>query len=146
MNQHKPGAYLAKAVDWGISQTQAGLPQAVICFRYEGGGDLLWFGSFKEKAVERTIETLVLLGLKGAVEDLATGVQGKALDMTKEVEIVVEEKADSTGKPRIGISWVNDPNKSRIKGLSKFEASSMLGGANAILMQKRGKTQNDLPF
>lgn len=136
LDKHPKGTYMAKPVDWGISKTQAGLPQVAITFRYEHG-DLNWYGSFKDTVVERTVDTLILLGLKGTLETLADGIPSKALDPEKEVEIVVEHRPDQKGSMRAGIAWVNDPGRTSIKKIEKGEASSLLSGINAVLIQRR---------
>jgi hypothetical protein len=140
LDKHRPGTYLASPVDWGISKTKAGLPQVVVCFRYENG-DLLWWGSFKDTVVERTVDTLIAMGLKGSLETLADGVPGGALDSSRQMEIVIEHRAGNDGVLRPGIAWVNDPNKSRIEKITKAEAGSLLSGMNAVLLQRRGQTK-----
>lgn len=113
----KPGKYKAKAIDWGVTKTSAGLPQVSVLFEYQQPGDmpgvqevrqLIWFGSFKEKAAERSMEVLEMLGLKQApYPAMEIGREGKALDETIEVEVVVEHRVDLKGVRRAGIAWVN---------------------------------------
>lgn len=128
---NQPGSYPAKLVDWAITQTKAGEPQVVCMFQYVQDGkplSLNWFGSFKEKAVQRTLDTIKLLGLKGTdLSILADGCQGKGLELGKQVEIVVEIKPDMTGKIRAGISWVNDPQRATLtKKLDRATAKGLL--------------------
>lgn len=158
--KHKPGTYLAKAADWSITKTQSGLPQVSVLFRYQEDAssprELIWWGSFKETVVERTIETLVALGLKGPLEGLAEGLPGGALSTEKLMEIVVEHRQDNSGNVRAGISWVNDPQRKRNLGtpMSKAEAAQALKGWNGLLAMKRGDaapqsqafTDQDIPF
>lgn len=150
MAKHRPGTYLAKVVDYGISKTQAGLPQVVVCFRYmdeNQNKDILWFGSFKDTVVERTVDTLVALGLKDKLEDLAGGIGSGALNPNKEMEIVVEERADLKGVLRTGVAWVNDPSVQRgPQKISREEASQLLSGVNAVLMRKKIMTPETPPF
>lgn len=118
-NRWKPGKYKAKAVDWNCSKTKEGLPQAVVLFDYQQPGpspgttearQLMWFGSFKGGALERTLETLAMLGLRQPpYPAMEKGRDGKALDENIEVEIVVEHRLNNqTGQLRAGISWVNN--------------------------------------
>lgn len=115
-NRWKPGKYRAKAVDWLTSKTKDGSPQVDILFEYQQPGEqpgsteqrqMIWYGSFKGGARERTMETLFNLGLRGPVSTLETGRDGKALDAEKEVEIVVEHRVYN-GILRAGIAWVNE--------------------------------------
>jgi hypothetical protein len=111
----KPGKYKAKAVDWGASKSKEGLPQAVVLFEYQQPGagpgvtehrQLMWFGSFKGGARERSLETLMSLGLRGPVSEIELGRDGKALDPELEVEVVVEHRIYNNVR-KAGIAWVN---------------------------------------
>jgi hypothetical protein len=112
----KPGKYKAKPVDWMATKTQAGLPQVTVLFEYEQDGDmpgkketrqLSWYGSFKGGALERTIESLEMLGLRQPpYPAMESGREGGALDVNAEVEIVVEHRIHN-GVRRAGVAWVN---------------------------------------
>lgn len=126
-----PGSYTGKLIDWAVTQTKAGMPQIVCMFEYLQDGKplrLSWFGSFQDKAVQRTFDTLRFLGLKGNdLSVLADGVQGKGLEVGKVANIVVEIRTDLNGKPRAGISWVNDPSRAQLtKKLDKDTARGLL--------------------
>jgi hypothetical protein len=143
-NKWKPGKYRAKALDWGVGKTKAGLPQVIILFEYNQQGDapgttesrqLMWFGSFKEKARERTLGVLVNLGLRGPVSTMENGRDGKALDETKEVEIVVEHRADESGKIRAGVAWVNEIGGRGVQSkLAEGEAKALFADVDAAFM------------
>jgi hypothetical protein len=144
--KHKPGTYIARPVDWAITKTKAGLPQVCVCFRYNDGvdKDIVWYGSFKDTVVERTVDTLISMGLQGSLETLADGCLGTALSKEKPMEIVVEHRQDMSGKLQAGVAWVNDPAKSRLSGkVEKAEAAMLLSGYNAILMQRKPQQQSD---
>lgn len=127
-----PGSYPAKLIDWAITETKAGDPQVACMFSYVQDGKpltLTWYGSFKEKAVQRTLDTIKMLGLKGTdLSILADGCQGKGLDLSKSVEIVVEVNADMLGRQRAQIKWVNDPTRSAqtIRKVDREKAKSLL--------------------
>jgi len=144
-----PGKYKAKAIDWGTAKTAAGLPQAKVLFTYmqknpltgaEEAKDLMWFGSFNGGALERTMETLFGLGLRSDPSTMDSGRDGKALDETVEVEIVVEHRIDNKGQMRAGISWVNFGNR-KMGSLDANEAQTVFAQANAeyrIFLSKQG--------
>jgi|SRR5665213_1304371 len=148
-----PGKYKAKAIDWGTAKTKEGLPQAKVLFTYiqknpttgaEEAKDLMWFGSFKGGALERTMETLFGLGLRADPSTMDSGRDGKALDETVEVEIVVEHRVDQTGQMRAGISWVNSGNR-KMGSLDAQEAQQVFAQANAeyrIFLAKQGVSPN----
>jgi hypothetical protein len=103
MSLVKAGRYKAKVIEHGITETSKGLPQAAIRFGFEtdeGYKELVWFGSFKDKALEFTLQTLVNCGLKG-------NNPADPLEIGKEVSIVVEVDKDQDGHDRNIVRWVN---------------------------------------
>lgn len=99
----KPGRYTAKVVEHGITETKNGDPQAAIRFSFEAEGkqrELVWFGSFKEKAAEFTLQALVNCGLQG-------NNPAGPLEIGKEVSIVVDVDQDQKGNDRNVVQWVN---------------------------------------
>ncbi len=128
---NKPGSYPGKLIDWGITSTKDGLPQVVCMFEYLQDGRALrlnWFGSFKEKPYQRTIDALKFLGLQTHdLSLLADGIPGKALTLGQMAEIVVEIRPNLTGKMTAGIAWVNNPHEPNIaKKLSRDQAAQLL--------------------
>jgi hypothetical protein len=131
MPVNKPGSYPGKLIDWAITETKDGSPQVVCMFEYLQDGKPLrlnWFGSFKEKAYERTIEALRFLGLQGVdLSILADGAMGKGLTKDKVADIVVEVRPNLTGKLVAGIAWVNNPHEANIpKKVSRDRAAQLL--------------------
>ncbi len=108
----KPGNYLGKVVDYSITQTKKGAPQAAVKFSFkEDGVDrvLTWFSGFGDKQIKHTLKALVLCGLNTDVESMSDGLSSNALDTNKEVLLVVEHDSYD-GKTSAKIAWVNDPN------------------------------------
>lgn len=133
----KPGKYKAKAIVWSISKTKAGLPQVVILFEYQQGEEsrqLMWFGSFKDKAKDRTLETLFNLGLRSAPSSLESGREGGELDVNQEVEIVVEHRIGQDGVRRAGIAWVNQKGRGLESKLAQGEAKALLASVDSEFM------------
>lgn len=134
-NLVKAGRYKAKLVEHAITSTQAGEPQATVRFEFEtedGPRQLIWFGSFKEKAQEHTIKALLVCGLK---ENNPAG----PLEIGKEVMITVDVDVDQQGKGRNVIRWINKLGISN--ALDKNEAKAKLdkfSGAVMSLKQKEG--------
>jgi hypothetical protein len=111
MNEIKPGKYHAKLKDYWIGKTSAGLPQAELTFEFEADGEvreMMWFGSFKEKARPHTIKALLHCGLQSNdLSALADGPDGGALEIGKEVAITIAKEIDDRGNPRLRINWIN---------------------------------------
>jgi hypothetical protein len=127
------GKFKAKISDYGLKETKEGKPYIAVWFAVEGSGDVSWNGYMSEKAIERTLKTLAICGLKGPLEAIADGPLGRALDQTVEVEIEVELKPglkDPTKKfPQV--KWVN-----AVRG-AKFDAA-VSASAKAKLAQYSG--------
>jgi hypothetical protein len=136
----KPGRYKAKVIDHGISKTKAGDPQAVVRFEFEtttGYRELTWFGSFKEGALEHTVRALVNCGLKGANP-------ASALEIGKEVSIVVEIDKDQKGEDRNVVRWVNSLGGITNK-IDQREANALLERFSGVVMalkEKEGTSTN----
>lgn len=148
------GIYGAIVTNWGITETQAGLPQVVVSFDVkakEGMKPMSWFGSLKEgKAREITIDALLTCGFSGDdVADIAKSVEGKALELGREVSVTVGTEADLEGKDRQRIRWVNPIGGGAFRNkISHGDAVSKLKGMNLkgeILArrQQRGKSPAD---
>jgi hypothetical protein len=144
------GRYQAKIVNYEIALTKAGDPQVIVNFEFEYEGNptrLRWYGSLKETQRERTIDTLILCGLKSNdLKVLATGVQDgitPALDLTREFQIVVENQ-DNNGKTFTKIRYVNASGASKFKNVIPAEALTKIGALNlegAIMARRQQKTQ-----
>jgi len=111
MSEIKPGKYQARLKDYWIGKTSAGLPQAELVFEFEADDELrelMWFGSFKEKARPHTIKALLYCGFHGNdLTTLADGRDGGALELGKEVVITIAKEIDDRGNPRLRINWIN---------------------------------------
>lgn len=129
-----PGKYLARCSDYGFGATQANLPQIVLQFDFKNnlGEDTqyLWQGSLKPgTATNITMAVLKALGFdktKHQLIDLADGAQTGVLDLTREVEITVEEE-HYQGKTYMRITRVAKPGGLiEQRRVTKDEAAEML--------------------
>ncbi len=99
----QPGTYKAKLVSHAISETKNGDPQAAITFSFDDGSgqkQMTYFGSFKDGAAKHTLKALLVCGLKG-------NNPAGALEVGREVNIVIDEEEGQDGKVRSKIRWVN---------------------------------------
>ena len=126
------GSYKARAEDADLSETNAGNPQVAVLLRLISGGPaveqqlITWYGSFTEKAIDRTLESLRYLGWKG--DDLSN-LQGVG---TSEVTVVIEHGEDPEGKLRARVKWINSGGGLAVK--KRMDA----GGAKAFAEKMRG--------
>lgn len=97
----------SKAKSWALGVSSTGKEQVAVSFPIpdaEGGEyHLAWYGFFTEGTVERTIESLRLLGFEG--DDLTNLV---GLDKNS-VELVIEEEEypQGSGQFQEKIQWIN---------------------------------------
>jgi hypothetical protein len=149
----QPGKYTAKVVDYSVIENDKDEPVVVIKFKF-GENTWAWTGGFgSDKAKERTLKTLLVVGLTSdSLEDLCDGPSSGLLDMNTEVEIVVEE-SEYNGKKRTQIAYVN-PLGGRAFGeaISKQNARAKFGGMNikgelaALGFKKKAVVTPDVPF
>lgn len=139
---------LARIKEYGISLTQAKLPQVVVQFEsLEDGKTYTWWGSLKGDARQWTLKALLTMGFDGdSLEPLADGMAGGAFNHLQEYDIQIETKPDQSGTPRTRVAWINLPGTGAIKG--KLEAPDAIAALKQlgslkgdILAVKKGMPQ-----
>jgi hypothetical protein len=152
MEPVKPGKYLAKVVNYGIGETKAGNPQACITFSFiegETNREMTWYGFFTERTIERTIDSLLICGMKGNdPRVLVAGPKSNALDMETEVSIVVENDKDDKGnvilndkgQPTPKIRWVNRAAGTAFKRMDEKSVFAKLGDLKGLVASRRNET------
>jgi len=156
----KPGRYNAKIVDYSVVENDKDEPIVLVTFGFESEGKPCrwsWTGGFgSDKAKERTLKTLILMGLRSeSLEDLCDGPTSNMLDMEKEFEIVLEE-SEYNGKKRLQIAYVNELGGSGKFGeravkddiKKKFGGMSLRAELSALGFKKKEQPANldDIPF
>ena len=128
------GTYKARAEEGALTPTSKGDPQVAVLLRLLDGGAgiegqlITWYGSFSEKAVDRTLDSLRLLGWTGDdVSDLS-GLTGT----TAEVRAVIAQEPDQEGKVRTRVKWINAPGGLAVR--ARLEE----GDAKAFAEKMRG--------
>lgn len=138
-----PGKYTAKVLDYGISGTKAGDPQVSVKFGF-GSQSMIWNGTLKQgKGQEITLKSLIVLGLTNPdkIADLADGLKGNTLDLTKEVEIDIQPDTYE-GNTTLKIKWINEPGLNFLMGKEDFKqkiASMNLKTTFAYVKQQIGQ-------
>lgn len=155
-NKVSAGTFTAKVIDYGMIENDAGEPVVIVRFNFDGGKTWAWTGGFgSEKAKERTLKTLITLGLSDDnLELLCDGPTSGVLNLQQEVEIVVTEE-EYNGKIRTQISYVNPlGGRSFGEAFQKDKARAKLGGMNikgdlaALGFKKKTSSSNldSIPF
>lgn len=148
MNLIEAGTYPAKVESHAITETKNGDPQAVVTFAFKVGSairKITWYGSFKEKAQPHTIKGIIACGLKG-------NNPAGALEIGKDVSLVIEVEANDKGQEINKVRWVNSPSEPRnvIDPKAALAKLSALEGAVMAARQnnKSGPSDDhdDIPF
>src|SRR3990167_7293401 len=139
-----PGKYLAKIINYGVSESSTGKLRVEIQFGFkdnEGAEQkLFWHGYFTEKSLPITAKALVVCGLSGNDHDaLAAGPSSGLLNMEAPVQIeVVNEEFE--GKTRSKIAWVNSPGGAKFME-PKMAVQKLKGlGLGAAVAAARAET------
>lgn len=121
----KAGKYLAKPVQGAFGKSkEKGTPQVGIEFEFQtqdGGTERMWWiGYLTEKAKDRALETLAMIGFNGD-ENFGEG----SFDPESQVELDISLE-EYEGKMRPRINWVNEPGGKKFSDLPVTEVKSML--------------------
>ena len=128
-----PGKYKARATAAGLSKAKTGTWQVIVTFQIADSDETInWYGYFTPRAMDRTIESIMICGYKGAdpFVDFAEGnLEGLG---SKDVELVIEDELDQDGTPRTRVRWVNAFRGSGIPVLQPEDrAEARAAGAKA---------------
>jgi hypothetical protein len=137
----KPGQYKAVPSNWGFSKTpEKGTEQIFVEMLIDAGEStetLTWFGYFTDKAKDRTIETIYKLGFNGDFDGLASGHDTKALDISNQVMVTIENDTYD-GKETFKIKWINAIGEQHgIKRLDKAEAMAIINKFKGDIISKK---------
>ncbi len=133
------GTFRARATEGALGFTSKGSEQIAVSLQLLDGPDegkaITWYGYFTDKTMDRTLESLRLLGW--ASDDLSdlTGID------QQNVHIVVEHETDNDGVVRARVRWINGGGGVQLKermneGEAKSFAAKMKGRVLAYKMEK----------
>lgn len=105
----QPGTHLVHVKSHVLAKTSTGKEQLAVTFEDENGDLITWYGYFTDQAIQRTTESLKILGWKPEEHDYrVASLHGTDLLVGAEAEIVVENE-EYDGKTRPKVRWVNSP-------------------------------------
>lgn len=160
------GTYTAKAVGGRFGNSgQKGTPGIAITFKIKDSTDVItWVGWLSEKSVERTMDTLAMLGFREDL-DVKNNEFGPEHLADKEVSIVVamEPGYKDATKSFPKVQWINELGGAKYGGLSSTGNAvppglkGMLAAARArnglkqpsqapVMQQQTLTAEGDLPF
>lgn len=140
-NPIEPGTYRARVVNYTLSNTKAGNPQVEVLFEFSQGEGVheshhqtRWWGQLSEKALPYTLKNLITMGYRGTSNEdfakLADGVEGGMIDLSTEVDLVLEYEAGEAGKTFLKVKWINTPGGGFKAGMTREQAKVKLGMMN----------------
>lgn len=137
------GTYLAKAIGGKFGKAQTGTDGISVKFKLKDTDETIhWVGWLSPKAVERTMETLAMLGFREDL-DCVEGACTQEHFADKEVELVIENEPSQDGtKTYAKVKWVNELGGNKFSGLASSsgmpkDLKAQLAAARARL----GKTK-----
>lgn len=135
-----PGKYQAKPISGKFSQSnEKKTPCIAIHLEFEDKNKAIhilpWVGWLSPAAIERTCETLAIMGFDDSKGNDADGnVNAGSFDPFATVEITVEDEhfttKDGAQKTKSVIKWVNKQGGSQFVTLAPQEISNMLASVN----------------
>ena len=146
----EPGYYKGKILDYGIKMTSKGDPAPTIAFEVKDSAGaahkVFWQGSWNGKALDFTMEALLVCGLKSP-QDLmyiADGRSSKVLnqELSFDLDVGVEVNQNDPSKKYNRINWINADGSSKFKdAITVQEFAPLLNarGLTAELMRVAGE-------
>lgn len=119
----QPGFYSAKIIDYGVKKTSKGDPAPTIAFEVlDSAGathKVFWQGSFNGRAIDFTLEALLVCGLTDPTKLslLANQKASGLLDLEKtfEVDVSIEVNQNDPSKKYNRINWINESGATKFK-------------------------------
>jgi len=119
----QPGTYKGQILDYGIKKTSKGDPSPTIAFEVHDSAGVVhkvyWQGSWNGKALDLTMEALLVCGLKSpqSLKHLAEGNISGVLDreLVLDLDIGIEVNSNDPSKKYNRVNWIN------LSGAAKFK-------------------------
>ena len=118
------GRHAVKVVSHVIGKSGTGTPHVGVLFEDVNGDRITWYGYLSDKAIERTVASLGVLGWDPQAHNgLVDSLNGTDLLVGAEAEIVVEAETYE-GKVNHKVRWVNEPGGGSLSSMEDSEAAS----------------------
>ena len=102
---------------------------------------LTWYGHFTEKTIEKTLDALLICGMRGNdPRVLAEGPAAHALNQSQEVSVTVEHEKDDDGKIRAKVRWINRVGGAAFKKMAPQDVMRKLGDLRGMVHDRRKET------
>ena len=140
------GTHLVHVTAHILTKTGTGKEQLAITFEDEEGNRITWYGYFTEKTIDRTMETLAILGWDAEKYDhRIASLHDTDILVGAEAEIVVEAE-EYEGRTRHKVRWVNAVGAGGAQDpLSAGEAADFSERMRAAFITAKGPQPNRAP-
>lgn len=154
-----PGKYKGTIQNYSIYSPSDAICKAKVDFNVKNAEgqpeSASWYGDLMDvKYRPFTLKSLLTLGLKGDdISNLGQGVSSGLLDMSSEVELVIENYLDKKGVTRSSVKYINRPGGASFKDMDPAATVKKLAGLNlkseiAAIRKETGIKSDDIsiPF
>ena len=140
-----PGVHKVRVVQHQLGKSGTGTPHIAVLFEDTVGDRITWYGYLSDKALDRTIASLEVLGCGPAEYDgRIESLNGTGILADREAEIVVEvEKYNSKPSPKV--KWVNRPGGGMGEAMAPEEAAAFSATLRQRILSAKGPKVNAKP-
>jgi hypothetical protein len=145
MSFENPGRHSVKVAAHMLGRSGTGTHHVAVLFEDEAGDRITWYGYLSDKAIERTVASLQVLGWDpaehgGRIDSL----NGTDLLVDADAEIVVENE-EYEGKVRPKVKWVNAPGGGMGEAMDAVDADVFAASLRAKVLSAAKPTPNGAP-
>ena len=128
------GRHEVQVVGHVLGRSGTGTPHVAVLFEDINGDRITWYGYLTDKALERTVASLQILGWNPAEHggDIAS-LNGTGILAGAEAEVVVEAE-EYNGDIQMKVKWVNERGGGLGSGMGADEAATFASDLRAKIM------------
>lgn len=139
------GRHVVRVVSHVVGKSGTGTPHVSVLFEDVNGDRITWYGYLTDKAMERTIASLQILGWDAVADNgLVHKLNGTDALVGAEAEIVVEME-EWEGKPTPKVKWVNEVGGGMAKPLPEEEAATFAASIRTKVLSAARPQANNRP-
>lgn len=140
-----PGVHKVVVVSHQLGKSGTGTPHVAVLFEDPAGDRITWYGYLSDKALERTIASLEILGWDSAEHDgRIESLNGTGILADNEAEIVVELE-EYNGDVRPKVKWVNRPGGGMGEAMGADEAATFSATLRQKILSAKGPKATTKP-
>lgn len=131
------GRHLVRVLGHVLGKSGTGTPHIAVSFENEAGDRITWYGYLSEKALDRTVESLQILGWDFQADNgLIDRLNGTDTLVNNMAEIVVEHEVYE-GKINAKVKWVNAVGGGLAAAIPDSDAATLAASLRARIMTSK---------